>query len=194
MYNSGALSGSRARRWKRSPVIELFKAFVDIALWRKGPQHLPAFVLLLLVVAGLDGVLTLILTRALDPDEKHLPLRIALEVSLSLGWIWLLLAFFRHPERFVQTATALFGVSLLLTPLMYGIQAMLNGIADANPLLVPMRLGLLTVFVWYLLINAHILRAALEVNLLVAILLTVLGTGCVYAIATRVVALATQAA
>ena len=175
-------------------MIDLLKTFVDIALWRKGPQHLPALVLLLLLVAGLDGVLTLILTRALDPAEKHLPLRIVFEVALSLGWLWLLLALFRRPERFVQTATAIFGVSLLLTPLMYGVQAMLSGIADSNPLLVPLRLGLLTVFVWYLLINANILRAALEVNLLVAVLLTVLGTACVYVVAKYALALVTQAA
>ncbi len=114
--------------------------------------------------------------------------------SVSAG-SGLLLALFRRPERYLQTATAIFGVSLLLTPLMYGLQAVLNGVPDSNPLLVPLRLGLLTVFVWYLLINANILRAALEVNLLVAVLLTVLGTACVYVIATRALeALATQAA
>ena len=70
-------------------VIELFKAFVDIALWRKGPQHLPSSMLLLLIVVLLDGVLTLTFARELRPDDAHLPLRTLLEVGLSLGWIWL---------------------------------------------------------------------------------------------------------
>jgi hypothetical protein len=61
-------------------------------------------------------------------------------------------------------------------------------------LLLPMRLALLTVLVWYLLINANIVRAALEVNLFVAVLLTLLGTGCVYVVAARVLAAVTQAA
>ena len=175
-------------------MVDLFRAFVDIALWRKGPQHLPASALLLLVVVGLDGVLTLIFTRVLRPSEEHLALRTALEVGLSLGWIWLLLALFRRSERFVQTAIAIFGISVLLTPLMFGMQAMLGSLEQANLFSVPMRLGLLTLFVWYLLINAHIVRAALEVSLFVAILLTVLGTGCVFLVATRLLALTTQAA
>jgi hypothetical protein len=170
-------------------VIELFKAFVDIALWRKGPQHLPTSALLLGIVAILDGLLTLAFTRALDPQEKQLGLRILLEVGLSLGWIWLLLALFGHAERFTQTASAVFGTSVLLTPLMFGMQGLMDGVEKTSMLLVPMRLGLLTLFVWYLLINANIIRAALEVNLFVAILLTILGTGFVYVIATRILAL-----
>jgi hypothetical protein len=175
-------------------VIELLKAFVDIALWRKGPQHLPTSVTLMLVAAGLDGVLTLIFARAIDPSEKDLALRTLLEVTLSLGWLWVLLALFRHSERFVQTATAVFGTSVLLTPLLFGMQAMLHNLEKGHMLQTPMQLGLITLFVWYLLVNAHILRTALEVNLFLAIVLTLLGTGCVYAIANRLLALTTQAA
>jgi hypothetical protein len=170
-------------------VIDLFKAFVDIALWRKGPQHLPTSVLLLAVVVILDGVLTLLFARELRPSAQDLPLRTALEVVLGLGWVWLLLALFRRPERFVQTATAIFGTSVLLTPLTFGMQAMLANVDKASVLLVPMRLGVLTVLVWYLLINANIMRAALEVNLFVAILLTLLGTAFVYFIATQLLGL-----
>ncbi|HJS21715.1 MAG TPA: hypothetical protein VJ764_03590 [Steroidobacteraceae bacterium] len=173
-------------------MVELFKAFVDIALWRKGPQHLPTSALLLVIIVALDGVLTLTFTGAFEPQEPAL--RIPLEVGLSLGWIWLLLAVFGRAERFVQTATAVFGTSVLLTPLMFGMRTMLEAVGKTSMLLVPLRLGLLTVFVWYLLINANIVRAALEVNLFVAVLLTLLGTGCVYIIATRVLALATQVA
>jgi hypothetical protein len=175
-------------------VIELFKAFVDIALWRKGPQHLPSSLLLLLIVVLLDGVLTLTFARELRPNDAHLPLRTLLEVGLSLGWIWLLLALFRRPERFVQTAVAIFGISVLLTPVTYGMQAVLEGIDKNSMLLVPMRLALLTVLVWYLLVNANIVRAALEVNLFVAVLLTLLGTAGVYVFAAKVLAVVTQAA
>jgi hypothetical protein len=175
-------------------VINLFKAFVDIALWRKGPQHLPASVLLLVLVVVLSGVLSLVFRPTLDPPEQHLTLLVVLEIGVSLAWIWLLLAVFRRPERFVQTATAIFGTGVLLTPLLFGIRTALEGMERTSPLLVPVLLGLLTLLVWYLLINAHILRAALEVNLFVAILLTVLGTGFVLVVATRVLSLATQAA
>jgi hypothetical protein len=175
-------------------VIDLFKAFVDIALWRKGPQHLPASVLLLLIVVVLSGVLSLVFRPTLDPPEQHLTLLVVLEIGISLAWIWLLLAAFRRPERFVQTATAIFGTGVLLTPLLFGIRTALESMEKTSPLLVPVLLGLLTLLVWYLLINAHILRAALEVNLFVAILLTVLGTGFVLVVATRVLSLATQAA
>jgi hypothetical protein len=172
-------------------VLDLFKAFVDIALWRKGPQHLPTSMLLLVMVVLLDTILTLAFRRALN-TEKELLLRVVLEVGLSLGWIWLLLALFSRAERFAQTTTAIFGTSVLLTPLMYGMEAMLDGVGKTGMLAVPLRLVLLTVFVWYLLINANIVRAALEVNLFIAVVLTVLGTWCVYVVAERIVALATQ--
>jgi hypothetical protein len=73
-------------------------------------------------------------------------------------------------------------------------QAVLEGIDKNSMLLVPMRLALLTVLVWYLLINANIVRAALEVNLFVAVLLTLLGTAGVYLFAAKVLAVVTQAA
>jgi hypothetical protein len=160
-------------------------------LWRKGPQHLPASVLLLAIVIALDAVLSWLFESALDSPEKHLPLLVLLQTVLSLGWIWMLLAFFRRPERFIQTATAIFGTSVLLTPVIYGMRAALEGMEKTSPLLVPMLLGLLTVLVWYLLISAHILRAALEVNLFVAIVFTVLGTGFILFAATRLLSLAT---
>lgn len=175
-------------------VLDLFKAFVDIALWRKGPQDLPVSVLLLLLVAMLDTALALVLGSAVGPPDERRELRVAFELAVSLGWIWLLLALFRRPERFVQTATAIFGTSVLLMPLIFGLQALLSGVEVANVLTVPLRLGLLTVFVWYLLISANILRAALEVSLFVAILLNLLGMGCVYLISTRVLSLTPQAA
>ncbi len=174
-------------------MLDLFKVFVDIALWRKGPQQLPASGLLLFITVAIYGALALALGSVVGRPEDRLALRTVLELGLGLGWIWLLLALFRRSTRFFQTATAILGTTALLTPLVLGLQAVLVRLGQTHVLTVPLLFGLLTVVVWYLLITAHILRSALEVSLFVAVLLTLLYMGCEYLITTRMLALTAQA-
>lgn len=169
-------------------MLDLFKVFVDIALWRKGPQQLPASGLLLFITVAIYGALALALGSVVGRPEDQLALRTVLELGLGLGWIWLLLALFGRSTRFFQTAAAILGTTALLTPLVLGLQAVLVRLGQAHVLTVPLLFGLLTVVVWYLLITAHILRSALEVSLFVAILLTLLYMGCEYLITTRMLA------
>lgn len=175
-------------------MFELFKVFIDIALWRKGPQHLPASGLLLLLTAGIYAALALVFGNLINLPEDHKELRTLLEMGLGLGWIWLLVTLFGRPARFLQTATAVFGTTALLAPLVLGLQAVLLRLGQTHVFTVPLLFGLLTVVVWYLLITAHILRAALEVSLFIAIVLTLLYMGCEYLITTRLLNLAAPVA
>ncbi|HEY4645969.1 MAG TPA: hypothetical protein VIH25_06775 [Steroidobacteraceae bacterium] len=167
-------------------MVELIKVFVDIALLRKGPQDLPSSALLLLVIVAIYCGFTLTFGRLLPSPEQSFALRTAVELALGLGWIWAMLAIFGRAARFLQTATAMFGTSALLTPPVLGLLAMVLKIGQTNPLAVPLLFALLGVLVWYVLITAHILRSALELRLFVAIILTLLYMGCEYFITTRV--------
>ncbi len=173
-------------------MLDLLRVFVDIALWRRGPQHLPASGLLLLITAAVYCALTLAFGSIVSRPEDRLEMRTALELGLGIGWIWLMLALFGRSQRFFQTATAILGTTALLTPLVLGLQGGLVRLGQTHVLTVPLLFGLLTVVVWYLLITAHILRSALEVSLFVAILLTLLYMGCEYLITTRMLALTAQ--
>jgi hypothetical protein len=166
-------------------VIELFRVFVDIALWRKGPQDLPPSMLLLAAVVALNCALTLLFGMLLPRPEGPFALRTAFEVALGLAWIWALLAIFGRAARFLQTATAIFGTSALLTPPVLALIAVVLKLGQGSPLAAPVLFALLGVLVWYVLITAHILRSALELKLFVAIVLTLLYMGCEYFISTR---------
>lgn len=95
-------------------ILRFMQSFLDIALWRKGPQDLPAspllatFVLMAYMVAGLVRMQL----YALDLAASLL--FICIDTLMLGGWLWLVLAFFGRRQRFVQTITATLGVGLLV--------------------------------------------------------------------------------
>lgn len=165
-------------------MFDLIKVFVDIALLRKGPQHLPSSGLLLLIIAAVYCALTVAFGRLIQhPDEPFL-LRTLLELALGLGWLWAMLALFGRHARYLQTATAVIGTAALLTPAVLGLLGVVVKVGQNHPIIVPVVFALLAVLVWYVVITANILRSALEVSLFAAIVLTLLYMGCEYFITT----------
>lgn len=92
----------------------LFQTYLDIALWRKGPQDLPAsysvcwFILLMYVAIALVQV-----------RFMHYPLAdgialVLVDVGMQAAWLALVLVFFSRMQRFPQTLSALLGVGILL--------------------------------------------------------------------------------
>lgn len=164
------------------PMLALIKVFVDIALWRKGPQHLPASGLLLAVTTLAYFGMSLALGGAqqmLAADIKGRPVdpllaRSLLELAIVLGWMWLLLALFKRADRFWQSATALMGTGIVISPIVIVAQLALWRIGPNNPVAWPVWLTLLAAGIWYLLVVAHIVRSALDIKLFPAIVLTML--------------------
>lgn len=95
-------------------ILRFLQSFLDIALWRKGPQDLPASTLLatlaLLAYLGTGFVRM----RLFALDQSTALLFIAVDALMLGAWLWLVLAFFGRRQRFVQTITALLGVGLLV--------------------------------------------------------------------------------
>lgn len=96
-------------------MLRLLQTFIEIALWRKGPQDLPAstplavLVLLIYVASKFIGVQLFKLT---PPDAL---IFICVDVLMLATWLWLVLAFFGRRQRFVQTITAMLGVGMLVS-------------------------------------------------------------------------------
>lgn len=95
-------------------ILRFLQSFLDIALWRKGPQDLPASSLLatLVLVAYMATGLLRMQLFALDLQASLL--FICTDAMMLGAWLWLVLAFFSRRQRFVQTLTATLGVGLLL--------------------------------------------------------------------------------
>jgi hypothetical protein len=102
----------------------LLQTFFDIALWRKGPQDLPASsalaVLVLFVYLGIEylGV------RAFGLSMRETIVLTAAPVIMLAIWSWSVLAFFGRRQRFVQTITAALGVGVLLVLLDIGVRTL----------------------------------------------------------------------
>ena len=95
-------------------ILRFMQSFLDIALWRKGPQDLPASTLLatLVLIAYMTAGFVRMQLYALDLEASLL--FICVDALMLGGWLWLVLAFFGRRQRFVQTITATLGVGLLV--------------------------------------------------------------------------------
>lgn len=95
-------------------ILRFLQSFLDIALWRKGPQDLPASPLLAVLVLIAYMATGLVRMRLFDLDLEAALLFICADAVMLGGWLWLVLAFFGRRQRFVQTITATLGVGLLV--------------------------------------------------------------------------------
>lgn len=150
---------------------KLLQTFVDIALWRKGPQDLPAsgFLAALVLVAYI--VASFVQVRLLDLHLRSAMVIIAVDVTMMVAWVWAVLAFFARRQRFVQTFTAMLGVGVLLALLdiaARAVQLVAIGPAENLP-----SFWLALRFIAIALIMGRILMHALDRGLLTGMALTV---------------------
>jgi hypothetical protein len=150
-------------------MLQLAKAFLDIALRRQTPAHLPAS-LLLLVLAACATALTEVLGALLPPPPNgQILLRIVLEVATPLAFTWILLALTRRRARFLQTASALLGVGALAALILYPLDSAMRLLGEDKFASLPIGVLWTAVFIGYLLANAHIWRSALDSGLLLGV-------------------------
>lgn len=180
-------------------MLTLLKVFIDITLWRKGPQHLPASGLLLaLTVAvyfvwsvALGSLAELLVADVKDRPQYPLVANVVLEIAITLVWWWLVLAMFKRTERFWQSAAALVGTDIVISPIAIGTGVVMLRVGQASPLALPAGLLFVAAVVWQVLVIAHILRNALEITLFPAIVLTLLYSVVAFFIAWRLLAVPT---
>ena len=132
----------------------LLNLFLDICLFRKGPQDAPPSMALLKICLAAYGLTSLLATPALVALLQTL-----LDMALLSGLLYVALMLYRHPRRFEQTLSALTGagalISLLALPLLFWITRQPPGGDTELPALL-----LLALMAWSIAIMAHILRHA----------------------------------
>lgn len=143
--------------------------FIDVCLFKRGPQHVPAsrFLLVLSLIAyALVGEVLL----SVEADWWVAALQVAVEAVLLLAFTGVVLFLAGRSARYLQTATALLATDAVIsTP-----GALILYWWLANPAVRAFQMALFALMIWHIAVVGHILRHALSRPLLHGVLLAVL--------------------
>ncbi len=143
-------------------MIALARLYAEIALLKRGPQDVPASMLLLAMTVIGYFTINLLANWALPaPNAPWFPI-LAIDILFTLGWYAALLSAFRRPERVLQTTTAVFGYRAVLAPLTIGAEWLIRRFGSEQSWQVPLIVGYTAVVVWMIAASSHVLKAALE--------------------------------
>lgn len=155
----------------------LFSSVVDIILFRRGPENLPASQALLAVLVAVSIVGSVIMSAVASLPTSNALLESVVGSAVMLLWFRVALAVAGKRERFLQTMTAIFGVNILFLPVMVPLLGALLPYlekSDANtPPPAALFLITLLVGVWAFAVEIRIVRAAFECPWIGAVLLVI---------------------
>jgi hypothetical protein len=152
---------------------ELVQLFGQIAMSRKGPQDLPAsWLVLALTVVGYAAVRFIV--SSVLPPTAYWRLHLVVEIVYTLIWYAMLLRTVGKSERFLQTATAIFGFGLLLSPPWVVAIHYSQVLSEKHPLYAPVAILALALIIWIIRAGSYVLKAALEIPIAACVLLTIL--------------------
>jgi hypothetical protein len=172
LYNPARPFYARPRS-KPNVMKELLALFAQIAVSRKGPQDLPAsYMVLVLTVAGY--FLIRFLVSSVMPPTAQWRSHLLIEIAFTLAWYAVLLKTVGKPERFVQTATAIFGYELVLTPMFVATIYLSQQVKPEDVLYFPIAIVALALAIWLIRAGSYVLKAALEIPIAACVFLTIL--------------------
>ena len=152
---------------------ELIQLFTQIALLRRGPQDLPASMLLLgMTIVGYFGINFLV--SSLMPPIRGWPAHLAVDVVFTLVWYVVLLRLAGRSERTLQTTTAVFGFQAVLSPLLVISEWLMLRFAQDTTWQLPVALIWLMLVIWVIAANSHVVKAALEWSSAASVFLVIL--------------------
>ncbi|MCZ8132165.1 MAG: hypothetical protein O9284_12830 [Steroidobacteraceae bacterium] len=145
-------------------MLELFKVFWDIALWRRGPRDVPASGVLLALLAVAYATVSALQAWMVDGPEQAW-LRAFADLGFTALVFYVVLAIGRRTNRYLQTLCAVLGTSLLLSLPLLALLAV-GGTTGGGPVETLLALATLPLLVWYLFVIGHVVRQALDGPLL----------------------------
>ncbi len=143
-------------------MLRLIYAFVEIALHRRGPEHLPASRFFFALVLALYIAVALFTIQFAD-GVTHPYALVAVQGTLGIAFTWCLLRAFERQHRFLQTASALLGADALMSLVSLWFALWHRALhAPATELTLPLVLYLLVAVVWATDISGFVVARALD--------------------------------
>ena len=137
------------------------RLLADIVRFRKGPEDLPVSRPLLVYCVVTSIALRALAVRVLPMPYMGNPLAILLlDAGVTLLFVSLVLALAGHPERFLQTASAIFGYQLLMLPLLLGAGWLLISFGNDATWRLPVMVVNAGLSLWSMVVTVRILRSA----------------------------------
>ena len=148
---------------------QFLKVFLDIVLWRRGPQDLPASNLLLGIAFAAYVAVSAVQLSLLRESAATWLVFLVLDPVLLTSCVWLLLRLYGHPERFPQTAAAVLGTGALLGLLLYLPLQMLLSALHQGPDTHLARIFAVLLLACFALVTGRILKLGTDSNLFTGI-------------------------
>lgn len=156
-----------------SRVMNIFFRFLNICLFRAGPEDIPASIRLMQIVS-LAYILLGIVINLLDADLFTSVLVSLADIVILFGFAVILLHFQRKLPRFRQTVMAVMGTSSLLGLLVLPFLALFYQYDDTTQAAGWLLFALMLIMLWSLMVTSHIFRRALNCSAPFAVGWTVL--------------------
>lgn len=153
-------------------MLKLLNFFVDLCLLRRAPQDLPASQSLLAVVLVANALAGVVLGIQTWAGAGVALAATALDIGVLLGLLRVALQVRGVTPRFTQSATALLGAGTLFTLLAMPLQPLL----DTPEEIEAGALLYLLLLIWVQLVYGHVLRHALNLNLVSGVALSLVYT------------------
>lgn len=142
-------------------MLRVLQAFFEITLHRRGPDSLPASRFLFGLVLAVHVLITWF--TQIMPATLRLPLLyLVVDVSLDMAFIWSLLRAFEHERRFLQTAIAFFGVSILLNLFSVPLIPWLRSVEPGQPEATLPTVLVILLIVWKIDVSGFVIARSLS--------------------------------
>lgn len=151
----------------------LFTSFMDICLFRKGPQDLPASGFLLRLIVVLSAVTALLLNLANRPFQ-HAIVAVILNLAVVAIITQLILRLHNKTPRFNQTLIAQFGSGIVLSVFAIPVVVMMQYAENNNVDISSGVILWMILFIWEIAVTAHILRHAISTSLMQGFMMAIL--------------------
>ena len=152
-------------------MLQFLKAFLDIVLWRRGPQDLPASTLLFWLTAGAYVAVSILQLSLVDEPPAAWVVFVLLDPILLTGGVYLLLRLFGKDARFLQTATAVLGTGAVLGLVLFLPTQWLVTQLDLPPESTAAGLMALALVIVFAFVTGRILKLATDSNLFTGVTL-----------------------
>jgi hypothetical protein len=157
-------------------LVGTLQLFADIARFRKGPEDLPVSGALLgYCILGCIAIPALLVSLLRIPLQGSTFGVLSIDALVTVLFIALVLNMAKRPERFVQTATAMFGFQLVVVPVAVAVAWLILMFSTDPVWKMPVFMLKIALEIWALAVMARILSSATGWSLFMCLVLTVMA-------------------